>query len=146
MESIDKLKKALEQGYLLHGSPHFISEDLEPRQSSDSAKTSGNQKALFATNHLVIAVWKAVAHKLQADYNTVGWSWDDDGEKILYAENAKLGNGYVYLLSKEAFQKASDDDADHFSCTPITPIQTISVTPQTLYQLQKQVGFQIDIR
>lgn len=143
---METFTQAIKDGYLLHGSQYFTSECLAPRQSSDEAKASGNQKAVFATSNVAIAVWKAVAHRF-GDESTVGWSWDDDGAKVLYAEGeVRLGNGYVYILPKDSFQAAPDDAADHFSHTPVTPIQVVKVTYQDLLDLQSEFGFKIDIR
>ena len=140
---MNTLKRAVEQGYLLHGSPH-LTKCLEPRRARDEVKSSGNQIAVFATTNVAIAVWKAVAHQLRPD-SLIGWSWNDGGTKILYAEDTELGNGYVYILSKDSFAAAADDAADYFSLTPVRPTQTIAVTPQELYKLQQEIGFQLDL-
>ena len=143
---MDILIQAIKDGYLLHGSQYFISGCLEPRQSSDKAKASGNQRAIFATSNVTIALWKAVANRF-GDHSTVGWSWDDFGDKVLYAEgNVSPGNGYVYVLPKDSFQTASDDAADHFSHTPVIPIQVVKVTYQDLLDLQSEIGFKIEFR
>lgn len=142
---MDILTTAIQQGYLLHGSQHLV-EVLEPRKARDEAKSSGNQNAVFATNNVAIAIWKAVAHKLSSD-SMVGWSWNDSGEKILYSEGGvSLGNGYVYILPKESFQAAPDDAADYFTHTPVRPVQVVMVTPEELYTLQREINFTIDIR
>lgn len=145
MKTVKKLERALKQGYLLHGSPHFISECLKPRLSSDEDKESGNQNAVFATSNVAIAVWKAVAHKAGPG-SMVGWSWDDFGKKVLFAENIELGDGYVYILPRNSFQAALDDAADHFSYDPVTPIQVVKVSFQDLLDMQSEFGFTLDIR
>ena len=144
MDSIRKLERALEQGYLLHGSPHILSE-LEPRQAHDKAKAGGNEEGVYATSNLVIAVWKGVA-RTTSETGFVGWSWNDNGQKRLYGEYLQLRDGYVYILPPDSFRPIPEDASDHVSPTEVTPIQTVRVTPTDLHTLQQEIDFVIDIR
>lgn len=141
---MDKLKRALDLGYLLHGSPHLITR-LEPRQAQDDAKTGGNQCGVYATTHPVFATWRGILHK--GESCRTGWSWNDNGAKILFAEGqVELGDGYVYILPRDSFQIVEGDSTEYVSYDPVTPIQVVKVTRQDLLDLQSEFDFKIDIR
>jgi len=143
MQAIKKLERALEQGYLLHGSPYIIGE-LEPRQAHDEETTDGNQVAVYATKNLPVAVFKGLIHGKGNSYRT-GWTWSDS-KKVLFGENIELEKGYVYILDPATFQQSAEDADESFSLTPVVPFEKVQVVPDNLLSLQQQIGFQIDIR
>ena len=143
MDTLERLERALEQGYLLHGSPHILTR-LEPRQAHDEETESGNLVAVYATKNLTVALFKGLIHGKGESYRT-GWTWRDS-EKRLFGENIELGDGYVYILNPEKFQPSAEDDAESFSLVPATPIQVVEVTYQDLLDLQSEYGFTLDIR
>ena len=147
MKSFVKLQRALEDyEYFLHGSPKRIWGALEPRKAYDEAKEGGNKVGVYATSNPVIAMWKAVAHPDRKNRRwMVGWSWDDYGEKVLYGKNIKLKKGYVYILPAEFFIPVMDDASDHVSPMPVAPVKKVKVSPQDLLDLQKEMGFGIEI-
>ena len=147
MKNFIKLQKALaDHEYLLHGSPERIKGALKPKKSYDEAKEGGNKTGVYSTSNAVIAIWKGVAHKKDKKRRwMVGWSWNDNGEKVLYGKNIKLKNGYVYILPSEDFRPITGDASDHVSLIPISPTATIKVSPKDLLELQKEMGFVIEI-
>jgi len=147
MKNFAKLQKALKtHEYLLHGSPEPIKGVLQPKKAYDEAKEGGNKTGVYATSNVVIAIWKAVAHKKDKKRRwMVGWSWNDNGEKVLYGKNLKLKDGYVYILPSEYFRPIVDDASDHVSLTPVSPVTKVKVSPKDLLELQDEMGFVIEI-
>ena len=143
MDSISKLRKALKQGYLLHGSPHILSE-LEPQQAHDDETEEGNQVAVYATKNLPIAVFKGLLHGKGNSYRT-GWTWSDS-EKRLFGKNVELANGYVYILDPATFQPSAEDADESFSLVRVVPLEKVEVIPDDLLSLQQQQNIIIDIR
>jgi len=143
-----ELKKALRYGFLLHGSPHLF-EMLEPRSAHDDFTEGGNQTAVYTTDFLVGAVFKALIHRKGSSCHT-GWSWNEvGGDKILrlFGENIELADGYVYVLDSTGFQPVPGTpyQDESFSLTPQYPITIVPVTINDLLELQNQEGFLIDI-
>ena len=140
---MDILIQAVQQGYLLHGSPNLLN-CLEPRQAQDDETEDGNLVAVYATKNLTVAVFKGLIHGKGDSYRT-GWTWSDS-EKRLYGENIRLAKGYVYILDPVGFQPNAEDPDEFFSLTPIIPLQRVEVTYQDLLDLQSEIGFKIDLR
>lgn len=151
---LEILEIALRQGYLLHGSPHLINGCLDPNWAKDDYAQVGTM-AIYATNILEVAVFRAV---IRGDSIRWGYAWRE-GRLALHAENVlpedheyvlntsvELGKGYIYILPRDSYEPSGDDPSEYASHTPVQPIQTIEVTPEELYKLQKEIGFTLDIR
>lgn len=94
---------------------------LEARQANDSAKESGNKKAVYADTDAKPSLFLAVVNKnyLRSKFSGFASGWSDDGKMIfklspnvyelLKSGDPNLFNdGYIYVLDKDNFINAED--------------------------------------
>jgi hypothetical protein len=151
MDSVNKLEKALKQGYLLHGSPHIIQgKCLMPRLANlvtEATEAVEHQPLLYAICHIEVAIARAVLHPGEGKSRQWSKSSPETGRvKIFGCENVKFKDGYVYVLPSKEFHEREDDLGTYTATVPVVPIQKVKVTYQDLLNLQSEFGFIIDIR
>lgn len=145
-EKIARLCSALVNTGLivLHGSHFGPCEHLEPRQANDAAKQSGNRLALYATTNVGAALMHAVINKpylvsTLLSY-TLGYAFFDGKIRFRASENLYrlfqeqvphlYVDGYIYVLAKERFEKASDTLTEYHSRDNHQPILVLKVPRQ----------------
>lgn len=151
MDSVNKLEKALKQGYLLHGSPHLIQGDcLEPKCANlvtETMEMEEDHVLLYTTSHIELAVAIAVFHPGMGKSRQWSVSSPETGRvKIFGGENINFKNGYVYVLPAEKFHEREQDQGTYTVIVPVAPIQRVKVKYQDLLDLQSEYGFALDIR
>ncbi len=131
--------------FVLHGTntnePYA---ELEPRQSNDTVKESGNKKAVYATVEKFAALNHAIFNQAYVGEKLRSYAWsennivnDDSGaiEQVqvkmspelyqLFKEHDPnvMSDGFVYVLDKSSFVSAPDaGDIEFHSEEPQTPL------------------------
>lgn len=137
MDVLSTLYRAVEQGFLLHGSPVKTSV-LSPRKANDLEKKEGNQEAVYATINVLVAVLSGLLHrKLFGPFMT---QWSGSSEHLdAYGENVELRDGYVYILRPDTFRVVHTDDGEesneYASPVAVEPLEAIEVTSYLLPML-----------
>lgn len=126
---------------VLHGSHSGPFEELEPRQANDAAKKSGNERALYATVAVEAALMHAIVNKpyLLSTLSsfTLGYAFSTGRIRFRASENLYrlflehspelFGSGYVYVLAKDEFTKASDSFTEYHSGDRRLPLLVLKV-------------------
>ncbi len=96
---------------------------LEARQANDSAKESGNKKAVYADEGITVPIANAILNKryIASKFSSfvTGWSNNEDGKTVfsfspsvyqLFKSNDPdlFHDGYIYFLDKTNFINAED--------------------------------------
>jgi len=135
METLQQLRSAVEQGFLLHGSLRQLT-SLVPKQARDSEKVSGNRSAVYATKNVLIAVLCGLRHPTGRNF-IFGWTGVEEDLKV-FGHDVKLEDGYVYLLSADKFQQTFNDDGspsgEYASEKEVIPAGVVAITPEILSQ------------
>lgn len=115
---------AVENGYLLHGSPKLF-HTLEPRQASDTKRPLGSLNAVYMSKNPLTSMAKTLLGNSRSGYR---FERDRSGKLLyydIYIDDLKKLNqeGYMYILD----DKSSDDiaDGDHVSYKPIKPLAIV---------------------
>jgi len=146
----DFLKFLVEnKNVLLHGSPNKNLEILEIRQANDTAKKSGNKRAVYGVIDPVMAIFFAIQDRENINGIVESGTWDNlkTGKreykfKILknIQENFWTA-GMVYILDKNNFIPEKDDtghlSGEWTSEVPVKPIAKIKITPDDFQYLDK---------
>jgi hypothetical protein len=139
-----KLRSAVLEGDILHGSKTPDLTVLEPRQAKDvSGNFFKNQNGVYGARVLEVAVAMALLDK--KDRKVEGKSgWNFYGEKnpetvhgeIFGDDNTVLTPGYIYVLPQTTFQKFFVDDStgdyELISFTRVVPKSVTRVIPEIL--------------
>lgn len=138
---IQELVKAVEEGFLLHGS-RFPLQVLEPRQGRCLVKRGGNQLGVYATSSVQVACTAAMLHPKGEHYQTI-WRTADEDILQVYGRNVVLKEGYVYVAPASTFKVVCDDAGqqtnEFVSLVPVTPFKHVLVTPDLLSLLRVSV-------
>lgn len=147
---MDKLKRALELGYLLHGSPHLLRGHLEPRLANFVTQTTEeveDQALLYATSHIEVAMVKAIFRPGMGRSRMWSSASPETGRtEVFGGENVTLTKGYVYILPSAGFKELKQECGMYTATVPVMPVRRVVVTPQDLLGLQSEFGFTLDIR
>jgi hypothetical protein len=137
-ETLNRLRRYLKDGMLLHGSKVLV-EKLEPRQASDNNKEReiGKAFAIYAeTEDVRIPILMALFDKKDqtlADCRTSYSAHGPDEPIIVSGDNYTFSPGYVYALPPEKFSvEQSSTEQEHIATEPITPIAVFKVNPLIL--------------
>ena len=110
-EDIAKYLRRLEQThrYLFHGSPKAL-QTLEPRNPTTDATDNPENKhvAVYAYDSAALGIQRAIVDRsaVQGEWDIIGGTdpQNPDVPLLMTTPNIVLGEGYVYVLSKEAFR------------------------------------------
>lgn len=114
------LQQIVQRGYFLHGSPYDL-EILEPRQAGGIGEESKRLKAIYATDSVPMAMFRAIisnerAKKLSKSAYS-GWNAHGEDERVrsidFFANQPiieTLGDGYIYVLKGEDFIPSGGGD------------------------------------
>jgi hypothetical protein len=136
------LQAAIKEGYLLHGSPNILEGGyLDPGRAQDDFAQVGIMK-VYAIGIPAVAVFRAVIRG-----SHIWWGYEiNAGRLLLTARNVELENGWVHILSPATFTMLENPKYQLYSSIlPVTPIQSVAVTPGDLYAMQSEIGFTLDI-
>ncbi len=122
---------AVENGYLLHGSPKLFPV-IEPRQASDTKRPLGSLNAVYMSKNPLTSMTKTILGNSRSGYR---FERDKSGKLIYYNiyidDLNKLNQeGYMYIVDS----KVSDGiaDGDHVSYKPVMPLAIVKFSRQNL--------------
>ncbi len=131
-KQLDELRR---QGYLFHGSAALVHGALEPRLANDSAKDSGNRRAIYLTEVPVEALFFALAGGREVGLLKVHLSYeiDETNDDLRYSlvelgvehPEALADRGFVYVFDRE--QADALVDGEWLAYRPIMPKQVLKV-------------------
>ena len=116
---------------------------LHTRQANDSAKESGNKKAVYADAGIIAPLGLAILNRLYVRSKfrgfVFGWTSDDKGKRIFKLSSNifelfkskdpnLFSDGYLYALDKSRFSNAEDAGAEWHSETDQKPILSCRVS------------------
>lgn len=137
-ETLRILREYVSHGYLLHGSKSRL-DFVDPRQARDSnsERVTGKQNAVYATNHVEIALARALLEAKDSQTRSwrSGYSSSDGGKTFaIRGENAKVGYGFVHVLPADTFETETDGKGDDevLSRVPVVPVAVLEVQPDIL--------------
>lgn len=135
MDAPAKLRAAVAQGYLLHGSPHTISV-LTPRPARCAEKSEGNQTGVYATRNVLVALLAGLL-RCKDPTRPRQTRWSGTSEHVeAWGRNVELGDGTVYVLKGDTFSVVHTDDGEEtnefVSPFPVEPVEAVTVTPHLL--------------
>ncbi|MDP3697262.1 MAG: hypothetical protein Q8R55_04525 [Candidatus Taylorbacteria bacterium] len=146
----DFLKFLVEnKNVLLHGSPNRDLEVLEPRQANDTAKESGNKKAVYAVTDPVMAIFFAIQNREKINGTIESGTWDnpETGEqeyKFKIPKNTQATfwtQGVIYIFDKNNFTTEKDNaghsSGEWTSDSTAKPIAKIEIKPEDFQYLDK---------
>src|ERR1700682_2756525 len=127
---------------VLHGSsaPHPAAL-LKSHQANDAAKESGNQKAVYATVELDVALFYALVNRyyVQSHFFSFALGYGLYRGKRVFKATSNLyklfvqrdpylySDGFIYLLDKSAFTRALDSATEYQSVDSQTPLCVLKV-------------------
>ena len=137
-ETLNRLRRYLSDGMLLHGSKVIV-DTLEPKQASDNNKERevGKSFAIYAETEdiripILMALFDKKDHTL-ADCRTSYSAYGPNEPMIVSGDNYTFSPGYVYVLPPEKFSiEESSTEQEHIATEPITPIAVFKVDPLIL--------------
>ena len=132
MNSLEKLKNALGQGYLLHGSPHLL-ERIEPRQAHDiNNREGGCERGVYAESHDVrVPIVMSLFHPIDPYVHAFCKYSDTGGIFRIAGQNITLLPGYVYILPSASFTSITDS-SEAVSYVSVKPINVVATDPSML--------------
>lgn len=134
---------------LLHGSPSKDLEVLEPKQANDTAKQSGNKKAVYTVNDPVMAIFFAIQNREKINGTIESGAWDnpETGKqeyKFKIPKNTQetfWTHGTIYIFDKNSFMPEKDDaghsSGEWTSGDPVKPMAKIEIKPEDFQYLDK---------
>lgn len=138
LETLRKMEDYLSQGYLLHGSKRRL-EMIEPRKADDTdpERVAGKANAVYASDEVYAPILRALFDRKDPTRDSRSSYSGNAIHMKVTGENATFTNGYVYVLPRDSFiLEGEGDDQELISYSPVTPIETIVVTPEILEHLQ----------
>lgn len=121
VESI--LSRAVERGYVLHGSPTEVAV-LKPQKATGLGREHEQRYAVYATDTPAVAIFRAITQQegRRGSRGSFYTEWDEvDGTLQFRANRAALqamGDGKVYVLHREGFVQEEGDFMCDDVCTP----------------------------
>lgn len=129
------LEQITGNGYLLHGTTRRIQGDLIPHQANDTVKESGNRTAIYLTNIVPIAMFKALSGGVhQRGMTQHGVSSElNDGKRTytnLHFASSRLDKiaeaGFVYVFDPSNIE-VEQVNGEFLSYDRATPVAVIRV-------------------
>ncbi len=137
-EVVCELEKFVERGYLLHGSRHLF-DVVKPAKKSFLSAKAGKIRAVYATDSVAIAMFKAVVNAAKMPKiggmrgGVIGWSFLDGEPKFWVSPNyvtyKAFGVGYVYVLDGSKFTKLKKLPHEYYVRSVIAPVRIVTVKP-----------------
>ena len=131
--SLEKLKKYQEEGFLFHGSSDKL-ECLEPRQAYtfiNKEKVKDGEPAVFTSPFYKIAIFMSLFNKKNCQHGfDVGYHFDNGNFNFRATKKSmdQLNDssvGYVYVFSKDDFSERNS--AEFVSYKTVKPVGIIEV-------------------
>jgi len=130
------LEEISEDGFVLHGSPHLLTQ-IEPRQTSYRRLKAFSRYGVYATTYVEVALLYALIHDSRDRWS---WALDETGPspKIIVRaeEGCKYGPGYLYVTSRKYFRQIKDGKGlIYLTRKPVQVVKVLEVDGFILQEL-----------